>query len=487
VQPRFLLETLGVVLVVFVALVLVVLPEDRVLSIDGFYHATILRLMWETGPIVDIRWLPLTVLGVAGPDHHWLWHVLLSPFGAFEPVLGLKLALAFNASLVPAVFYFVCRMLGVRRAWLWTLLLLAGGLPFVSRLVMLRAQTVAIVLLLLTVLAVLQRRPVLLACIGFLAMASYHGAIIIVVPVAVHFLVRAGRDASWDLRLPLCLSLGIALGLLLNPWFPENVEYLLFHTLLKGTNTLRLQVGPEWAPAPWFELLRWSWLAHALVLAACVGAWFVVRSRLTQTATLTLLLTTLVTLVAFKSAQRFVEFYLPIALLAAATLGSACLDALPKPRQWAAAGVLAVIAWVEIVATVGYYDARAQTRFTTYERIGAELDSRAAPGSLVFNAHWDDFPFLLWHTQRPHFVSGLDPHFLGVANPELSQLWHAIVGAQLEPEATARAIRDDFGAEWAVLRNYDRALHQRLVESDSAELVLATDWGSLFRLHTQAP
>jgi hypothetical protein len=85
------LEALGVGAAVFAALVWKLLPADAVLSLDGFYHFTIARLMWETGPVVGVTWLPLTVLGEAGPDHHWLWHLLLAPFGAVEdPVLGMN-------------------------------------------------------------------------------------------------------------------------------------------------------------------------------------------------------------------------------------------------------------------------------------------------------------------------------------------------------------------------------------------------------------
>src|ERR1044071_7893791 len=64
-----------------VALARVLQARLGVTEPDTLYHFRMASLVLQAWPPwVDVRWLPFTVLGADGPDHHWLWHVLLAPF-----------------------------------------------------------------------------------------------------------------------------------------------------------------------------------------------------------------------------------------------------------------------------------------------------------------------------------------------------------------------------------------------------------------------
>ena len=132
---------LAVFLVSAAGLAAVILPASSLVTIDGYYHLKVAELIADRGPWVDIRWLPLTVLGEEGPDHHWLWHVLLVPFTWIpDPFVALKIATIVTAASVPALVTWLLVRLGVPWPWLFGLLAIGGAAVMPGRLAMLRAQ-----------------------------------------------------------------------------------------------------------------------------------------------------------------------------------------------------------------------------------------------------------------------------------------------------------------------------------------------------------
>ena len=127
-HQRGLLWAFAVFAITSAAMGVVVLPADVLVTIDGYFHFKIAQLIASNGPWVDVEWLPLTVLGDAGPDHHWLWHVLLVPFTWLSPAfMGLKCATVLTAAAVPSALCWL--LLRMRVPWpaLFALLAWAGA------------------------------------------------------------------------------------------------------------------------------------------------------------------------------------------------------------------------------------------------------------------------------------------------------------------------------------------------------------------------
>ncbi|MEC9071582.1 MAG: hypothetical protein VX938_04345, partial [Myxococcota bacterium] len=125
---RALLWATAVFVVAATSMGVVVLPADAVVTIDGYFHFKISEMIASNGPWVDVSWLPLTVLGDEGPDHHWLWHVLLVPFTWLgQGFMGLKWACVLTAAAVPAFLCLLLHRMGVPWPGLFALLAWSGA------------------------------------------------------------------------------------------------------------------------------------------------------------------------------------------------------------------------------------------------------------------------------------------------------------------------------------------------------------------------
>jgi hypothetical protein len=87
-----------------------------------------------------------------------------------------------------------------------------------------------------------------------------------------------------------------------------------------------------------------------------------------------------------------------------------------------------------------------------YYRGGAEwMRANVAPGQMVFNTDWDDFPRLFYYDPTHAYVSGLDPTYLFDKDPSLSKLYEKItLGNEEDP---GPLIRDRFGARYVFTDN----------------------------------
>ncbi len=487
-RSRVALEAAAVFLVAWGAFAWTVLPQDALVTIDGYFHMRLAQQMGEHGPFVGVRGLPLTLLGEAGPDHHWLWHLLLMPFGQLPDLfVAMKWAATVAAAAVAAGLHVVARALRLPWPALFALLGVAGALLMPGRLVMLGAQNLAVLFIAAALWGLHRQRPLALALVAFLFLQAYHAAVILAPLALLHVLVAATRHRRLPWRPAAALAAGAALALALNPWFPRNVEYLFFHTLYKVSNTQRLSVGAEWGAPPLEALLTGAWPVLVALLAGA-AAFALARRRDPQRAlgddTLLWLLATALFFAMHLTAWRFVEYLTPAAALAAGLLfrDAGAARWRPAPRRALAAALALVIA---VQGARGLAVVREQATFvpSKYAEFAAILRAEAAPGERVFNRVWEDYVFLYWHNPQLTYVNGLDPHYLAYADPGRFRLWQWVqTVAADDPNDPAPVIAQAFGARWVVVNRAGRNLAQRLGRSPYAVLRHESRWGWLFEL-----
>ncbi|HEX8708489.1 MAG TPA: hypothetical protein VF723_09625 [Pyrinomonadaceae bacterium] len=94
-----------------------------------------------------------------------------------------------------------------------------------------------------------------------------------------------------------------------------------------------------------------------------------------------------------------------------------------------------------------------------YEAGMAWIRENVAPGELVFNTDWDDFPKMFFYDTNHAYASGLDPTYLLdrdrelKRDPQLAELYKNVsLGKEKDP---APIIRDRFGARYVFTDNED--------------------------------
>jgi hypothetical protein len=435
---------------------------------DGYYHIKMAYLLRTEGLKPAFDWLPLTVLNAQEYyDHHYLYHVLMIPLTFGDLRLGAKLASIIFPALAFISIWWLLKGQNVPFASLWSLGLLVVSEAFLYRMNMPRAQSLSLLLLVWALHWLLKGRYRWLLPLGFIYVWSYNAFPLLIMVVgayvAAHWLIK--RELRWQ---PLAYAAaGVALGLFVNPYFPENLAFIYRHLAPKLADATSVSVGNEWFPYRTATLIENSGLALLAFLGGILALGMNDRRMNVATAT-SLLLVMLFGFMLFQS-RRFVEYAPPFALIFAAMAWSPLIQgwrdkaqnfsvaADPKKRtslrisSWFLPGLAIVILvpllWLNITTSRKELQENAKP-FQRFEGASAWLVENTPVGSRVFQTDWDDFPRLFFYNHHNTYTIGLDPAYMQLYDADLYDRWVAIT--QGEVDHPSQAIKDQFGGQYII-------------------------------------
>ena len=440
---------------------------------DGYYHIKMAQLIRQEGLKPAFEALPYTILNAADYyDHHLLFHLFLVPFAGVDPATdggaaltqGAKMATVLLPALAIVAVWWLLRGQRVPYAAAWSLGLFAVSEAFLYRMSMARAQSGAVIILALAVHWLLTGRHKWLAPLGFVFVWFYNAfpLLLVVAGVYVVAVMMLERRVAWAaLVYPL---LGIALGVVVNPYFPENVVFIAGH-LLPKVGESAVPVGNEWSPYESWTLVQNSGAALAAVLLGALALGW--REERIDLATLVGLgLAGVFGLMLFRS-RRFVEYFPAFALIflafASAPLVRGWLAQPAAGRRWRRLAPAAAALVLAALLALTVRDARALVAGNKPGDLYADamlwLREEAPPSATVFQTDWDDFTRQFFYAPHLRYINGLDPTFMQLHDETLYNEWVDITrGRVVAPGAT---IRDRFGAAFVFSDlNHDAFLDQ---------------------------
>lgn len=472
---------------------------------DSFYHLGMAVRLAHGELVRNFTWLPFTTLAHAYADHHLLYHLLLVPFVAFgDPFVGAKIATALFAAAAIVVFMRVLELQRIRWPWAYALML-ATSASFMFRLNLTKATAPALVLFLLAVHFAWARRARPLAIVAFLHVWM-HGSwpALIGVGIAAYVADVLARRASGvsfgealrnaDRRPFAALLIGLAAGIVVNPYFPVNLAFYAEQIVQVAVigHASSVAVGSEWygyAPSALFAESSIVFLLLGAVLALLVvgiigeeGAFD--RTPIKEGRMRFIVLTGLLTfafLVLTLRSRRHVEYLVPFFMaFDAAVLDTlfrrmdptALLRTVDRSLGMRHAGstlIVAAAAVVALLATRSTVDVVALQhdgiRRDAMAAATAWLDAHTDDGEVVLHAEWDAFPMLWYHGPNDRYIAGLDPMFLYRADPDAYAAWHGLT----EGERDAVPVMARFGARYLLVekRKNTEALHEA-ADADAA-------------------
>lgn len=468
--------TLWAAFVLFLALVQFSTPDlpDN----DGFYHIKLAYIMRTEGLKPEFSWLPLSILNQREfYDHHFLFHVALMPFTFGDLRLGAKWAAVLFASLAFLSTWNLLKNQRIRYAWLWSMGLMAVSEAFIYRMSITRAQSISLAVLMLALDWLLRRKYSRLAFLGFAYVWLYDAFPLLVIVTGSYVAATWLVERRLDLRPLVYVGIGTGLGLIINPYFPNNIVFAVLHILPKLFETTAVRVGNEWYPYQTAQLLANSGLALVAFVSGALALGMSGRRMDLRTA-LSFCLACLFGLMLFQS-RRFIEYFPAFALVFAAFAwtpvfvkdpGTAQAIALPagRGRQSRAAArfrlsrpwghmrnalpalVLVVVLIPGIWMTLSSAQTSLQTSkpYGTYAGASAWLEAHTPLGARVFQTDWDDFPRLFYYNTHNTYLVGLDPTYMQIYDADLYNLWVDITRGNVE--LPSRAIEREFGAHYVL-------------------------------------
>ncbi len=422
---------------------------------DSFYHAKMALIIRDQGFIHQFPWLQYTTLADRYVDYHLGYHILLIPFVTiFDPLVGMKVAAGVFGLIAFYVLYRVLKWFRTPRPEVFTLLA-AMSSTFFHRMSLPRAPSLSVALLLLITGAIIKKKPWMAYAGVFAYVWFYYGwpllfAVLLAVLVAD---VVAGRVLK-ERRTPyvktiLAVLAGIASGLVINPYFPQNILYTardVFKLAIVNYQSV-IPVGTEWYPTTPIGFFSGAvFVCAALIFSLLL---FVLAAQQKKDLPTRPHITSVMSwfflsggffILSLKS-SRFMEYAVPCVALTAGTLSvfseSFVRERLvPEVRSWFAA-----IAWRRwlvipvILAAACFIFSEVLEVLPSKERFTAAqfrpstnwIQQHVPKGELVFHNAWDYSLTLFYLDDTHRYLVGLDPTYMYSAYPEDYQIWSDLV------------------------------------------------------------
>lgn len=485
---------------------------------DPFYHAKMAQLMIEQRGIVkEFPWMPGSILEQHFYDHHFLYHALLVPFvlAVGDPLLAVRLAMVLFGALFIACFYLFLKKLRGAMPAAFALLLLASP-SFISRINFDKAPAVSLLVLFAGLYALLARKPVVLFIISFAYVWLYDAWPLLVVAVLLwcvsesaafalqtfdgsvkHFFRVAlkGCLAKWRIKLVAACGLGITAGIVINPYFPDNISFYKIHliSIALVTKGVAFGIGQEWFPIGALPLMRSNLLFFTLWL--CALSWTIIQicsalramqlpsevrtpSSTSGPALFFGIFSILLFLYTLKS-QRMAEYLIPIGAIFASLSLRDIFSALTLPymkeffscianaRYLPAKIIFSIFALFGAATLLNtgvtdYEDFRSSAAradsygFNSMQSVGAFMRSHLPARAIVATDDWSYFPQLLYYADNQRYLWGLDPTYTHDIDPKKYDTLRAIMRGE-NNETAALTLAKDFGASYLLVGKRDDA------------------------------
>ncbi len=483
------LASLGVVTAV---LALIQMSTPALVGNDGYYHAKMALLLRQEGLDAARPLLPFTILGGdAFYNHHLLYHLYLALFTQTSPAIDgglaltqqVKLASILMAVLPFAAIWWLLRGQGVRWPALWTLALLALSEPFLYRMSMPRAQAASLLVLVIGLHWLLKGQYRRLLPLGVVYVWLYDAFPLLLLLCGIYFTAVALTERRFLWPVLLYPTAGIVVGLVVNPYFPQNLTFIGHHLLDKLVGATAIPVGSEWYPYDTWSLVQHSGLALALFLGTLLLLnWGRVRwdARL-----LTLFGITAVFLLMLFRARRFIEYFPAFVLIFGAVALSPLLVGWwaerPFRHKWLLAGCTALLllpGWHTVQAARS--SVASSQPADQYAAAALWLKAYSQPDSMVFQADWDDFTRLFFYNSQARYTVGLDPTFLARYDEPLYHDWVALTRGKVAQPVPL--IQEKFGADYIFSDLDHTALLAQLAKAPNVTEVYRDEYAVIFEI-----
>ncbi len=499
---------------------------------DSFYHLKITKLIAQyKAPVLDFPWLQYTVLKDYYIDHHFLYHVLGIPFikvlGDFQ---GFKIYTVILATLFVFLSYAFFKKYKIKYAELFALVLLFSS-AFMFRVSLAKASAFSLILLFLGIYCIFKRKYWWLIFVSFFYVWSY-GGFLLILGMSIIFIL-ANTIYNTFINKPLWLKLkrflfdaklkeylinffknlfalehfkligssflGLALGLIINPYFPQNLKFYWQQVIEIGLINYRglVNVGGEWYPYPFLDLISDSGVVIIFGTVALIFFFIFIKKQKAES--FFFLLTTLIFFILTLKSQRYVEYFIPhLAFFAAFTFSfilenikiKEFLKKFKKESYILGALTQFILIYVAIIFPFimikDIYITRQSFKggisFERFIGFSNYLKENSNAGEIVMQTDWDDFPMLFYYNDQNYYIVGLDPTFMYNYDSDLYNLFADITTAK-KTDNLYEAVKDGFGASYFIV-DQDRLQLKRNLQNDANFIKVYEDKdGAIFELN----
>ena len=455
---------------------------------DSYYHLAVARLYAQQGIVDHLDWARYSVMNTDFGDKEFLFHLLLMPFVQWLPSEWAgKIALALLNAMTAAVL----ANLSIRAIGKWGLFVpvwvFGTSAAFTLRMSRLRPEILSLIILMVATWVASNKRYRWLMLLSTLYALSYTAFHVLIGLSIGWFVIIGWVYQRWEWRIPVYTVIGVAIGLVVHPHFPSNLNIWVIQNIDFFLLKNKIGVGNEIQPASIATILflNLGWLIGLAIF------WRSAEKNSVHSITSGPEGVFIVNAIAFSLLyflmQRFSIYCIPFVTLALFF----CLK-----RRNSEIGRWTYLPWhgkLPFAATFGlclctsilgawyvYVNLSDHSVFDTTHRKDWQALGQIIPKGAKIAAPWDATELYVWAAPQAHYLNLLDPIFMAVPYPSAyfiqKNIWNGY-----EPDVPY-AVKTQLDSDY-ILFPYRRhiQLFWRLSQDPRAKL-LYRGHNALFRL-----
>ncbi|TAN57970.1 hypothetical protein EPN15_02485 [Patescibacteria group bacterium] len=477
---------------------------------DSFYHAKIGQILANEKILHEFPWLQFTTLKDNFTDHHFLYHIFLIPFVSLfpDPLAGLKFSVVVIGTVVFTVIFWFLKSNKVPFAFILTLVLLAAG-PYLFRANLAKAPILSLAVLIIGLQLMFHKKYLPLFFLSFFYVWLYGGwmllggaAIVFVIMEALTALTTKTIVKSEKLKVKSYLALlgavfgGLLAGLIINPYFPDNIAFTWQQAVKIGLINYQniIGVGGEWYPYKIFDLIGGLNIIF-IILVGSLAIFLATLAKQTSKSLTLFVLTVMFFILTLKS-KRNIEYFTPFAILFS---GFALRDGLQISRlalrdlipesivQKLTYGL--IIGYIAVMAVPSAFkeitntkrDLSSGTPFAQFKGISNWLKTNTPKGSIVLHSDWDESPVLFYQNDWNYYIVGLDPTFMYEYNKDLYWKWVNITTGKGVDDLT-EVIKNELRVQYVLATSDHQDMDKLFKNNEDFEKAYEDSEGKIYKI-----
>ncbi len=429
--------------------------ENLIGSDDAYLYIKLADIIKSEGLIREFPWLSAAMINENFTGLHFLYYILLIPFTFLGSlIIGAKIASVFFLSLMLAAFYAVLKNLKLKFGYFWLLLLLASSGYFLLRMNFARPLNFSVVFMLLIFFSLVKKNNPLLFAVSFLFVWA-HGSFPLSVLLAFIFSVANYIFKKELYYKSILFSLGgVILANLINPFFPNNLNYFSIYYLSPTPYFLTSQIA-EWQPVGMDDLflsdatiliVPFIILSIIYVFSSVVGFINKKKEDITEESAKErkiissfLFLISIIFFIGTLLQGRFIDYWVPFAVMfvafyfefiyfdfAKSDKIKRAIEKIKSPKFFSKKDAkITLVCFALIILGLSVYNKInfVLQRYSddpgkNIKETALWLKENTPKKSIVFNVNWGDFSELFFYNSENYYILGLDPKFLYLKSPE---------------------------------------------------------------------
>jgi|TARA_B100002003_G_C14147363_1_gene551785 MFS family permease len=415
----------------------------NIIGFDGYFNIKAADVIKEEGLIREFKWTEHSILSNEYADLQFLFKILLIPFTFFSLGFGAKIASIIFAALSFTVFYWFLDKNNIKYPLYWAFLYLFSSIWLIDRFLLTRPLPLAIAAIILTIHFLKNKKYLALGITSFVFVWLFSGFVMQLFIILIYFIIDRFFSKKFDFKLLLYAFGGALLGLLLNPYFPNNISFL--YTQIFEVNLLSNLYNVEWKPWPFLEFIKNNiFIINYLIISIIL---VVVNKKITKLKLFYWVLTLFFFIYTIYS-RRMQEFLVPFSIL---LLALSFNDYLPRiePKKWFKYAKYVLVLVLAILAIFNFTLLRKEIInndiLHNYDSCAEWINDNVPENSLVFNNAYA-FPYLFFKNSDLRYTHGLDLTYSFLYDEQEFKRYMAILQGNLNTNTDS--IKQDYNPDY---------------------------------------